>query len=265
MLKRLSYLTLLLLILIPVAYAQDPTAVESLKVEVIATYPHDITSYTQGLLLYDGTFYESDGQYGASSLRQVDPTTGEVLQQVDLNQQFFAEGLALVNDDTLIQITWRESFAFIFDRTTFAQLGIFFYEGEGWGLCYDGEFLWMSDGSSNLYKRDPQFFRVVETIPVTIEGVPLEKLNELECVGGDIYANVYQTEAIYRIEKSTGTVTAQIDASGLLTEEERANLIADADTAAVLNGIAYDPDKDVFYITGKSWPSLFEVRFVPAN
>jgi glutaminyl-peptide cyclotransferase len=263
---RLLLMALLLLASAGLALAQDPAApVEQLQVEVISVRPHSTTAYTQGLLLHDGVFYESDGQYGASSLRRVDPQTGEVLQQVDINQQFFAEGLALVGDDTLIQITWREGFAFIYDRETFQQLGLFFYEGEGWGLCYDGQYLWMSNGSEILYKRDPQFFRVLEEVVVTLEDQALPNLNELECVGDYIYANVYQTEMIYRIDKTTGVVTAAVDASGLLTEAERANLGADPDSAAVLNGIAYDPANEVFYITGKLWPSLFEVRFVPTE
>lgn len=247
-----------------VVQAQD-SQVEQLKVEVIATRDHDPAAFTQGLVLHEGVFYESKGRYGESAIRQVDPETGAVLNEVRLNQQFFAEGLALVDDETLIQITWKEGLAIVWDRATFEQLGIFFYQTEGWGLCYDGEFLYMSDGSDILYKRDPQYFRIVAEIPVTLAGEPRNMLNELECVGDEIYANVYQTETIVRIDKASGEVTAEIDASGLLTEEERAGLGSDPDTSAVLNGIAYDADKDVFYITGKLWPHLFEVNFVPAD
>jgi glutaminyl-peptide cyclotransferase len=262
--KRLLILIgLCSILLLPTVAAQSPaeSAVVQLEMEVLEARPHDPSAYTQGLLLYEGELYESTGQYGNSSLRRVDPLTGEVLQKVDINQQFFAEGLALVNEDTLIQLTWREGFAFVFDRESFQQIGVFFYAGEGWGLCYDGEYLYMSDGSDQIFRRDPQFFRIIDQVTVTLEGQAVPKINELECVGEEIYANVYQSSQILRVEKATGAVTGVVDAAGLLTEEERAALGADPDTNAVLNGIAYDPETDTFLITGKLWPKLFVVRF----
>ncbi|GAB4509840.1 MAG: hypothetical protein OHK0046_05560 [Anaerolineae bacterium] len=231
--------------------------VETLVPDIISTRPHDPDSFTQGLLLHEGVFYESAGNYGESDVRRVDPETGEVLAIFELPDNFFAEGLALVNN-LLYQITWREGTAIVYDLETLQPLGTYQYTGQGWGLCYDGEYLYMTDSTSVISVRDPDTFNVVNQIPVTLRGEPVNELNELECVGDDIYANVWRTDYIMRIDKATGAVTARIDAAGLLTEEERAQ-------ADVLNGIAYDPENDVFYITGKDWPKLFEVRFVPAE
>lgn len=241
-----------------------PLGVELLKAEVLNTIPHDTDSYTQGLLLHDGWLYESAGEWGKSDLRRVDPATGDVLQMVDLPvenlDQYFAEGLALVGD-RLIQITWQNGVAFVYDRETFEKVDEFTYSGEGWGLCYDGQSLYMSDGSANLFRRDPDTFDLLETIPVTYEGAPVKNLNELECVDGSVYANIWFSEYIVRIDKATGVVTAAIDATGLLTPEERAAL----PEQGVLNGIAYDAERSIFYITGKLWPKMFEVRFVPVR
>lgn len=291
--KIMLFAALLTLMALP-AHMQDAAPVEQLEPEVISVRPHDPTAFTQGLLLHDGLLYESTGQYGASSLRQVDPETGEVLRYLPIPEQFFAEGLALAGEH-LYQITWREQTAFQFNLSAFteqAELEVetFEYEGEGWGLCYDDEYLWMSDGSDTLDKRDPETFEIVDSVIVTLDDVPisqlttageliitpepstgsatpqpiqytgrrLDRLNELECVGDSIYANVWQTDTILRIDKATGAVTAQIDATGLLPEEDRAG-------ADVLNGIVYLPDSDTFLLTGKYWPKMFEVRFVPAE
>ena len=234
--------------------------IESLTVEVIARYPHDSGSFTQGLLYLDGTFYESAGQYGESDVRQVNVETGEVIRQVELNEQIFAEGLTQVGD-TLIQISWRESLAIVWNIETLEVAGTYMYETEGWGICYDGTRIYMSDGSSNLFVRDPITFRLLDMIAVTRDGAPVLNLNELECVDGSVYANIWQTDEIVRIDKNTGYVTASIDASSLLTAEERAALVG----GSVLNGIAYNPESDTFYLTGKRWADLFEVRFVPVE
>jgi Glutamine cyclotransferase len=244
-----------------------PAPIELLTPVVISIRPHDTGSYTQGLLLYDGYFYESAGLYGESDLRKVDPETGAVFQQIDLPVEFFAEGLALV-DERLIQLTWKEGQAFVYDRDSFEQLEPFAYTGEGWGLCYDGEQLWMSDGTETLVSRDPETFEITGEVAVTFLGYPLGQiplalgvslgaLNELECVGEAIYANVYLTDFILRIDKASGRVTGLIVAFGLLTADERAALSLDE----VLNGIAYDPENEVFFLTGKHWPKLFKVRF----
>jgi len=240
--------------------AIDPNAVEVLLPRVLNTYPHDTDSYTQGLLLQDGVLLESAGLYGESDLRRVDLKTGEVLQQADLDATYFAEGLALV-DDRLIQITWQEGKAFVWDATTFEPQKTFDYTGEGWGLCYDGDTLWMTDGSDGLFARDPQTFEVIERKSVTLQGQVVSNLNELECVGDSIYANVYLTDAIVRIDKASGIITGLVYAAGLLSESELAAL----KSGEVLNGIAYVPDSETFYITGKHWPKLFEVTFVVAG
>ncbi|MBZ0301306.1 MAG: glutaminyl-peptide cyclotransferase [Anaerolineae bacterium] len=301
MCTRLFHRTLILvlilaasLLIIPAASLQDTAAVEELVPEVVSVRPHEPSAFTQGLILYDGLLYESTGRYGQSSLRQVDPETGEVLLYLPIPEQFFAEGLALA-DGGLYQITWREQTAFRFNLSAFTEhapleVRTFPYVGEGWGLCYDDEFLWMSDGSDILTLRDPETFDSVETRQVTLEGVPLgqqtstgepiitpapaapgatpeaviysgqrlDRLNELECVGDSIYANVWQTDTILRIDKATGAVTAEIDATGLLPEEDRPG-------ADVLNGIVYLPETDTFLLTGKLWPKMFEVQFVPAE
>jgi glutaminyl-peptide cyclotransferase len=206
---------------------------------------------------YDGALYESTGLYGRSTLRKVDRATGEVLRQTQLDPVYFGEGLGRV-DDRLIQITWREGTAHVYQLHTFERVDQYRYDGEGWGLCFDGERLIMTDGGSNLTLRDPRTFEVTGTVPVTLEGRPVDRLNELECVRDKLYANIYMTDQIVRIDPRSGRVEALIDAGNLLSQEERRG-------TDVLNGIAYDPDQDLFLITGKLWPKLFEVRFVPAS
>jgi glutaminyl-peptide cyclotransferase len=237
-----------------VASAGPSSGMERLKVQVVSTRPHDPGSFTQGLVLHEGSLYESAGQYGGSSLREVDPQTGAVKRRVEMPQQYFAEGLALVGD-RLIQLTWQEKVAFVYDRATFEKKGEFLYDGEGWGLCHDGKRLVMSDGSDRLTFRDPATFAPAGSVNVTFSGRPAYKLNELECVDGAVYANVWGADAILRIDPETGRTTAVIEASGLLTPEEQGR-------ADVLNGIAYDPVKKTFLLTGKYWPKMFEVKFV---
>lgn len=233
--------------------AQPP---EHLTVEVLAEVPHDADAFTQGLQLGpDGTLYESTGLVGRSSLREVARDSGAVIRQRDIPAPYFAEGLTLVGDEVL-QLTWQAGLAFRWDRTTFEPTGDARYEGEGWGLCFDGDSLWMSDGSATLTRRDPTTFAVRGTVEVEAEGEPLARLNELECVDDAIYANVWLTDEIVRIQPRSGRVTARIDASPL-----RASLGA-VGPDAVLNGIAYDAQNDTFLVTGKLWPKMYEVRFV---
>ncbi|HVR96619.1 MAG TPA: glutaminyl-peptide cyclotransferase [Thermoanaerobaculia bacterium] len=236
--------------------ASEPSP-EPLKVEVLAIVPHDPESYTQGLLWHAGSLYESGGQYGQSSLRRADLATGEVKQRVEIPGKYFAEGLALVGDK-LIQLTWQEKTAFVYRLSDLQKVGEHRYDGAGWGLCFDGRRLVMSNGSDTLTFRDPETFASRGEVRVTRAGVPADRLNELECVDGAVWANVYLTDEILRIDPETGKVTGTVDASGLLTPAERAD-------AEVLNGIAYKPDTKTFLITGKYWPRLFEVRFVPAS
>ncbi len=239
--------------------------IQRLVPEIINVYPHDDNAFTQGLLLHDGVFYESTGLYGESDLREVEIETGEIVRLVDLPGEFFAEGLALV-DDRFIQLTWQENAAFVYERETLELLGYFQYSGEGWGLCYDGTALFHSDGTENIDIRDPETFQTQQIIEVTIDGVPVIMLNELECVGDHIYANVWQTTRILQIDKQTGAVTALIDAQNLedYVREELPDAIVGG-TSNVLNGIAYNPESDTFYVTGKKWPLLFEVRFAAAD
>jgi glutaminyl-peptide cyclotransferase len=234
-----------------------PDAPDHLAVKVLSVRPHDPNAFTQGLLLHDGSLYESTGLKGRSTLREVDPQTGAVKRKVDMPADYFAEGLALVGD-RLIQLTWQNGKALLYDRADFKPVGELHYDGEGWGLCWDGTRLVMSDGSDRLTFRDPKTFAILSTLGVTVGGQPAYQLNELECVDGAIYANVWQTDDILRIDPKDGRVTAVIDASGLLTREERLK-------TDVLNGIAWDPAAKSFLITGKLWPKLFEVRFVPAR
>lgn len=248
---------MLLLLILPLS-AQSPE-VPRLIPEVIRVVPHDSQAFTQGLLWDGGFLYESTGLRGQSSLRRVDIESGEPLDTVALDETYFAEGLERVGD-RLIQLTWQAGRAFVYDFDTLTQLGVIEYEGEGWGLCYDGRYLFMSDGSSYLSVRDAETFALIFRGAVTLNGqiIPPQLLNELECVGDFVYANAWNTDYIFRIDKFTGAVTAIIDASSLLTAAERAAL----DAGNVLNGIAYNPDSQTFFITGKNWPKLFEVRFI---
>jgi glutaminyl-peptide cyclotransferase len=236
-----------------------PTAQPELTLfvpNVIESYPHDTDSFTQGLVFNGETFYESAGLYGESDLREVDIETGEVLRQVDVPAEFFAEGLALVND-RLIQITWQENIAFVYNAETFEQVGTFEYETEGWGLCYDGDVLYMSDGTPTLYTRDPETFELLAEVLITFQGETVGNLNELECVDGAVWGNIWQTDFIVRIDPATGVINGIVNAVALLTPEE----VLELASGAVLNGIAYDPDEAVFYITGKKWPRIFKVTF----
>ncbi len=228
--------------------------------EVLASFPHDPIAFTQGLLLHNGKFYESTGLYNQSDLREVDIETGQVIRIFPLEDQYFAEGLARV-EDKLIQITWREGKAFVYDLETFNLENSFDYSTEGWGLCYDGESLFMTDGTSTLYQRNPNDFSIIKELTVQLKNETVINLNELECVGDFVYANIWQTDRIVKIDKKTGRVVSEIDATNLLSPSEKAALSRDA----VLNGIAYNPEKDTFYLTGKLWSKLFEVRFVESN
>ncbi|MFL6235782.1 MAG: glutaminyl-peptide cyclotransferase [Thermoanaerobaculia bacterium] len=241
---------------IAAAAASAPDAPERLKVKVLSTRPHDPGAFTQGLVLDGDTLFESTGLNGESSLREVDPQTGKVKRKLDVPSEYFAEGLALV-DGRLIQLTWQEEKAFVYNRSDFKKVAEFRYDGEGWGLCFDGARLVMSDGSNRLTFRDPKTFAVDSILSVTLAGKPATRINELECVDGVVYANVWQTDDILRIDPKDGRVTAVIDASGLLTPEERQK-------ADVLNGIAWNPRTRTFLITGKHWPRMFEVELVPA-
>ena len=227
---------------------------ERLRVEVVRAYAHDRAAFTQGLLLHEGRLFESTGLVGKSSIREVELETGRVIRRSDVAPPIFAEGLALVGDE-LIQLSWQNAVALRYDLRTFARRGEFNDRGEGWGRCFDGKVLVMSDGSANLTIRRPTDFGIIRAMTVTLDGRPLPQLNELECADGAIYANVWMQELIVRIDPATGRVTQRIDVPALLSPLEGQGV-------DVLNGIAYDAASKTFLITGKLWPKLFRVRFV---
>lgn len=229
--------------------------VKHYKLQVINEYPHDVKSYTQGLFFNGGTFYESAGQYSESSFRTVDLKTGKVLKKLDFAAKYFLEGSVILNDKLYI-LTWTNKVAFIYDAASLEYLQTYSYPREGWGLTTDGESLIASDGSSRIYFMDEKF-KTVRTLNVTMDGRPVRYLNELEWIDGKIWANVYTTDMIVIINPSDGKIESTIDCTGLLPAAKRT---ARTD---VLNGIAFDPGSKKIYLTGKYWPSLYEVKLVP--
>jgi glutaminyl-peptide cyclotransferase len=221
--------------------------------EILNRYPHDPAAFTQGLIYLDGVLYEGTGLNGRSSIRRVELESGQVLQQRDLPAEYFGEGIVAWGD-RLYQLTWQSQIGFIYDLESFELLGEFRYPGEGWGLTHNGKQLIMSDGSAVLRFWDPETLAENGRLPVYDENGPVVRLNELEYVNGEIWANVWQTDRIARIDPQTGRVTGWIDLSGLL---DPAGLNQPVD---VLNGIAYDAAQDRLFVTGKLWPELFEIR-----
>jgi glutamine cyclotransferase len=226
--------------------------------EVKGTYPHARDAFTQGLVFRGGQLWESTGQYGESSLRKVELKSGRVLKRVPVPDDIFAEGMTVFREK-VYQLTWQNHRCLVYRPDDFAKIGEFKYEGEGWGLTHDGDSLIMSDGTNTLRFIDPETFAVRRTVSVFENGRPLAALNELEYVRGEIYANVWQTDRIVRIDPKTGRLTGTIDLAGLLPQKDR-----DEDTD-VLNGIAYDEAGDRLFVTGKLWPKLFEIRLVRKN
>jgi len=222
---------------------------------IVNTYPHDPDAFTQGLVYLDGQLYEGTGLYGASSLRRVDLQTGQVLQRYDLSGEYFGEGIAVLNDK-IYQLTWQSQVGFVYDRITFNRLAQFTYPTEGWGLTHDGRRLIMSDGSAKLYFLDPQTLARLGEITVHDGETEIVRLNELEYINGEVWANVWQTDWIARIDPQTGQVLGWIDLSGLLGPEDRTRPVD------VLNGIAYDAERGRIFVTGKWWPRLFEIEIV---
>ncbi|MEZ5226964.1 MAG: glutaminyl-peptide cyclotransferase [Acidimicrobiales bacterium] len=237
-----------------------PAAIEPLMgnytVTVVDELAHDPYAFTQGLEWHDGWLYESTGQYEQSDLRRIDPTTGEVDALVPLADHLFGEGLTIVGGE-ILQLSWREGELLRSGIDDLAPITTQRYEGDGWGLCHDGDHLIMSSGTNLLTKRDPVTFEVVSTLAVTTNGRPLEMLNELECVGDQILANVYGLDQIVVIDAMSGIVVAVVDASALRPD----GLSAD-NADYVLNGIAFQPDTGRWYLTGKYWPVMYEVEIV---
>jgi glutaminyl-peptide cyclotransferase len=223
--------------------------------EVLHVYPHDPLAFTQGLFYLDGFLYEGTGIEGQSSIRKERLETGEVLQKHDIPEAYFGEGI--VNwDDSLLELTWTTHVGFVYGLATFDPQRQFHYPGEGWGLTQDGKRIIMSDGSAQLRFWDPRTLLETGRITVTADGEPVDRLNELEWVNGEIYANVWQTDRIARINPSSGKVTGWIDCKGLLSAADRTG------REDVLNGIAYDAKGGRLFVTGKKWPKLFEIRLV---
>jgi glutaminyl-peptide cyclotransferase len=222
--------------------------------EVVHAYPHDPAAYTQGLVFFEGNLYESTGKNGESTVRRVDVETGEVTLSTALPDEHFGEGLALVGSE-LYQLTWKAGLAYVYGLDSLEVRRTFSYDGEGWGLCYDGQVLYMSNGSDRLQQRDPRTFELLGDLRVTEGGFSVFQLNELECVGEHILANVFMTNRIVRIDKATGEVVSELDAYSLSLASRRP-----PNAEAVFNGIAWDPGTDHLYVTGKLWPDLFEIR-----
>lgn len=233
----------------------DTRALEAKKAEyeIVNSYPHDAKAFLQGVVWHAGGFYESTGQYGLSTLRRVEFPSGQVVKSKRLPPDYFGEGLALVGNK-LFQLTWKEQKAFVYDKDTFEVVQEFNYPLEGWGLAYDGKHLILSDGSNVLTFLDPQTFKTVRRLAVTMNGRPMQNLNELEVIEGEIWSNIWHEDLILRIDPESGQVKSYLDLKGILSADQR------RDPEAVLNGIAYDPQTRRIFISGKLWPKLFEIR-----
>jgi glutamine cyclotransferase len=222
-------------------------------------YPHDRNAFTEGLVFEDGALYEGTGLFEQSTLRRVELETGAVLQIRELPDQFFGEGITIYGDK-IIQLTWQSNVGFVYDKNSFELLEEFHYSTEGWGITHNGTCLIMSDGTSTLHFLDPQTFTEIGQLQVFDNDNPVTRLNELEYVQGEIYANVWQTDLIARIAPETGRVVGWVDLRGLLTAEDR------SEPVDVLNGIAYEAVTDRLFVTGKWWPKLFEIELIsPGN
>ena len=228
--------------------------VREYRVEVVREYPHQVSSYTQGLFFQDGELYESTGQYGESTFRKVDLDSGAPLRKLDFAHKYFLEGSVML-DGSLYLLTWTNKVAFVYDAKTLEYKQTYSYPREGWGLTTDGQNLIASDGSNKIYFLSKDF-KLQKTLSVTLNGRPLRYLNELEWVNGKIWANVYTTDMIVIIDPKSGEVEGRIDCTGLLPQQLR-----DEDTD-VLNGIAVNPADGRIYLTGKRWKRLYEVKLV---
>ena len=236
--------------------------------EVVNSYPHDTAAFTQGLVYHQGALYEGTGQHpyfgpgsasnGISTLRKVELETGEVLRSIQLDRSYFGEGIAILGNE-IVQLTWQSRIGFVYDLDTFQLLREFVYTTEGWGITHDGARFVMSDGTASLYLRDSGSLNQIARVDVKDDRGVVWRLNELEFIKGEIWANVWQTDLIARINTLTGRVVGWVDLSGILGEDSTGN------PNAVLNGIAYDAENDRIFVTGKLWPKLFEIRILPKD
>lgn len=235
--------------------AQTKATTPTYSYQVVNRYPHDRGAFTEGLFVLDGDFYESTGLEGKSNVRRVDIATGRAKQEYKVPPQYFGEGIVAFGKQ-LFQLTYKTGVAFVYDRSTFQLLKTYQYTGEGWGMTTDGKRLIMSDGTSQLRFLDPATFKETGRLSVTDAGRPVEQLNELEWIKGEIWANIWLTQRIARINPQTGRVNSWLDMSGILSVMETAG-------TDVMNGIAYEPTTDRIFVTGKYWPRVFEIKVGP--
>lgn len=231
----------------PLAGAEDPPVYAG---EIVARYPHDPDAFTQGLVFHDGSLYEGTGRHGESSLRELELETGEIIRRHNLGKRYFGEGITIL-DGRVYQLTWRSHTGFVYDLEDFSVLDTFYLPGEGWGLTHDGEHLILSDGTAELRFLDPDSLREVRRLTVTSPAGPVDRLNELEYIDGEIWANVWYEDYLLRIDPDNGKVNSLVDLRGLHPRRG---------SEEVLNGIAWDPAKRRLFVTGKLWPVLFEIR-----
>jgi glutamine cyclotransferase len=251
--NRLSFASGLLSGLLLLFSALPLHAADALPVysfEVVNTYPHDPAAFTQGLTFHDGKIYEGTGRNGQSSLRQVELESGELLKRQNLNSRYFGEGITIM-DDRVYQLTWQSHIGFVYDLETFTQQKTFFLAGEGWGITHDGDSLIVSDGSANLRFLDPDTLQETRRVLVSSKGTPITYLNELEYINGEVWANVWYQDIIVRIDPATGNVNSVVNLAGLYPERRSRE--------DVLNGIAWDADNARLFVTGKLWPTLYEI------
>lgn len=231
--------------------ADAPTKADSFH--IVHVYPHDPRAFTEGFVYADGVLYESTGLKGHSTLRAIDPKTGAITRNLNIADTYFGEGITVWQNE-VIQLTWQTQTGFVYDRSNFHLLRTFHYDGEGWGLTQDGTSLIRSDGSPTLRFFDPRTFRETRRLKVTENGVPVQNVNELEYIHGEIFANIWHSDRIIRISPQTGKVVGWLDLSMLLPPDQR------TDPEAVLNGIAYDAKSNHLFLTGKLWPHIFEIE-----
>mgnify|MGYP006290962667 CR=1 FL=1 len=250
---KIIILSLILLVCLSFSSAAfESKSLKKLDYRILDTYPHDSEAFTQGFEIYNDFLYEGTGLYGRSSLRKVKIENGKILKKINLNEKYFGEGITILNDK-IYQLSWKENTAFVYN-TDFKLLKKIKYQGEGWGLTNDGKNLIMSNGSEYLYFRKPDNFKIIKKIEVKAGDKKIKNLNELEYHNGFIYANVWQTNYIVKINKKNGNAASYLDLSNIIKESLR-------DKANDLNDIAYDPKKDNFLITGKLWPKIVRIDF----
>jgi glutamine cyclotransferase len=231
---------------------QPAASVTTYTYRIVNTYPHDSYAYTQGLIYEEGYLYESTGLRGQSTLRKVDLNTGSVIQHHQLTSEYFAEGITMLGNK-IFQLTWQSNTGFVYDKKSFMVIDEFYYATTGWGITTDGMYLIMSDGSANLYFLDAVTYEIIRQFEVQDQNGAVSGLNELEYIKGEVFANIYPTNRIVRINARDGRVAAWIDLSGLMRKKG----------VDVLNGIAYDSELDRLFVTGKLWPKLFEIELIP--